>query len=421
MRAALWFVGLFGAAVAAALFVGNNQGTVSVFWPPYRVDLSLNMVLLLLLGGFSLLYAALRALATLQRLPLQARRWRAQQKERRMHAALLDAHSHLLAGRFVRGRQAALLALSQEQALNADQQAVAHGRQLRLVAHLVAAECSHALQDASTRQTHFEQALETFAQQPKGAQLQWLEGAQLRAARWALDERDAAAALALLGQLSSGSARRTLALRVRLKAARLSGQTQQALETARLLTKHRAFTPLAAHGILRSLCLELIQNAHDPAQLQQTWDGLEPAERDVVEVAVAAAQRMAELGGSSSKALSWLQTSWPGLTQMPHYQALKWIQALESHLSAVDHAWLARFETAQRQQPHQPLLQYLVALACLQHELWGKAQQWLTQVAQQAEDERIQAKAWRYLAQLAEQRDDSAGAAQAWKNAALLM
>ena len=48
MKAALWLLALFGVAVAIALFAGNNQGTVTVFWPPYRVDLSLNLVLLLL-------------------------------------------------------------------------------------------------------------------------------------------------------------------------------------------------------------------------------------------------------------------------------------------------------------------------------------------------------------------------------------
>ena len=63
MRAALWLLALFGAAVAMALFAGSNPGTVTFFWPPYRVDLSLNLVLLLLLAGFTLLYAALRGLA----------------------------------------------------------------------------------------------------------------------------------------------------------------------------------------------------------------------------------------------------------------------------------------------------------------------------------------------------------------------
>ena len=57
MRAALWLLALFGVAVATALFAGNNQGTVTLFWPPYRVDLSLNMVLLTLVLGFVTLYA----------------------------------------------------------------------------------------------------------------------------------------------------------------------------------------------------------------------------------------------------------------------------------------------------------------------------------------------------------------------------
>ena len=114
MRAALWLLALFGVAVAAALFAGNNQGTVTLYWPPYRVDLSLNLVVLLLVGGFTTLYAALRALAALLALPHQARRWRVQQKERAMHHALLDALTHMLAGRFLRSRKSALAALAQE-------------------------------------------------------------------------------------------------------------------------------------------------------------------------------------------------------------------------------------------------------------------------------------------------------------------
>ena len=69
MRAALWLLVLFGVAVASALFAGNNQGTVTLFWPPHRIDLSLNLVLLLLTLGFVTLYAALRALNALLALP----------------------------------------------------------------------------------------------------------------------------------------------------------------------------------------------------------------------------------------------------------------------------------------------------------------------------------------------------------------
>ena len=107
MRVALWFLALFALAVAVALFAGNNQGTITLFWPPYRVDLSLNLVLLLLAALFLLLHVALRTLAALFAIPAQARRWRLQHRERAMHVALLDALSHLMAGRFIRARKAA--------------------------------------------------------------------------------------------------------------------------------------------------------------------------------------------------------------------------------------------------------------------------------------------------------------------------
>ena len=159
MRAALWLLALFGVAVAAALFAGNNQGTVTLFWPPYRIDLSLNMVVLSLTVGFATLYAALRGLAALLELPRQALRWRLQQKERAMHGALLDALAQLLAGRFLRSRKAALAALEQESALQHANASVPHGSQLRTLAHMVAAETSHALQDRSQREHHLNQAL----------------------------------------------------------------------------------------------------------------------------------------------------------------------------------------------------------------------------------------------------------------------
>ena len=140
MRAALWLLALFGVAVAIALFAGNNQGTVTLFWPPYRVDLSLNLVLLLLAGAFVFLHAALRAMAALFDLPSQALRWRNQQKERAMHAAMLDALSQLVAGRFLRSRKSAESALAQEKALAASSERPANGAQIRVLAHLLAAE-----------------------------------------------------------------------------------------------------------------------------------------------------------------------------------------------------------------------------------------------------------------------------------------
>src|SRR5436853_152302 len=73
----------------------------------------------LLAAAFFFLHAALGALAALFDLPRQALRWRTQQKERAISASMLDGYSHLLAGRFLRARKAAELALAQERSLEA--------------------------------------------------------------------------------------------------------------------------------------------------------------------------------------------------------------------------------------------------------------------------------------------------------------
>ena len=88
-------------------------------------------------------------------------------------------------------------------------------------------------------------------------------------------------------------------------------------------------------------------------------------------------------------------------------------------LDDIDAAWLARIESAQQANPRDTRLQYLAGRACLQRQLWGKAQQLLTQAAPQLRDASLRRKAWQHLAELAEQRGDSQAAAQAWKNAAL--
>jgi HemY protein len=412
MRAALWFLALFGIAAAVALFAGNNQGTVTVFWPPYRIDLSLNLVLLLLLGAFFFIHAVLGALAALFDLPRQALRWRIQQKERSMHAALLDTLSHLLAGRFTRARKSAEAVLVQEQSLAEAGQRPANGPQLRTLAHLLAAEGAQALQDRAGRDEHLKHALEQAnAQETR-------EGALMRAARWSLEDREPQAALGWLKGLPQGAARRTLALRTRLKASRLAGQSGEALETARLLAKHHAFSPAAAQSLVRGLAIDLLNAAYDAAQLQRAWSMLEASERTLPEVAIHASQRLALLGGDPHLAREWLLPVWDAQATLGDSLKVKLVRALEEGLDSIDGAWLARIEAAQRANPRDANLQYLAGMACLRRQLWGKAQQLLTQAALGLQDAQLHRNAWRSLATLADQRDDSQGSALAWKRAA---
>lgn len=430
MRAALWFLALFGIASAVALFAGDNPGTITVYWAPYRIDLSLNLVLLLIAGAFVLMHFALRGLSALFSLPSQARQWRVQQKERALHAALLDALAQLLAGRFSRARKSALAALAQEKTLAALDVVLPQAVQIRMLSHLLAAESAQALQDHAARDAHLQQALnEGAGSGAPGPETR--EGVQLRSAHWALEDQDASAALARLEELPQGVQRRTLALRLHLKAARQDRRTLEALQTARLLAKHRAFSEVAAQSIIRGLATELLNGAHDAAQLIRAWADLEPAEREMPEVAIHGAQCLAGMGGDLAIARSWLLPVWERMNRngrsdrhdrvpedLGSALSIKLVRALEAGLESVDADWLARIETAQRNDPRDPNLQYLAGMACMKRQLWGKAQQLLSQAVQGLRDPHLQRRAWLALATLAEQRDDTAQATTAWRRAA---
>src|SRR5574343_510030 len=427
MRAALWLIGLFALAVAGAWLADHNEGVVALFVHPYRIDLSLNLFALLLVLLLAVLLLAQQAVAALLSLPREARRWRLQQKERAAHAALLDAYTEFMAGRYLRARKAAELVLSREDALrDAAEHPLAHAVALRTVAHVVAAESAHALQDKALRDQHLQQA-EAIAAQASGAEKQALsEGLSLRAARWRLDDRDAQGSLDQLAQLPSAVARRTVAMRIQLKAARLAGQTARALDTALLLAKHRAFSPVAAQSLVRSLVMELIARTHDERAFEKLWQGLPAVQRQQTEIAAQAATRWLELGGEPARARAWLLPVWDKLLATSTGRTIldmhRLVQVLEQSLKDVPSAdarsWLARIEAAQQARPNDVHLQYLAGMVYLRHQLWGKAQHLLSQAAKGLPDAALQRRAWSALAELAEQRQDEVAALQAWKQAA---
>lgn len=423
MRSVFWFLGLAAVAVALALVVGQNAASVTLYWEPWRVDLSFNLVLFLLIGGFFVVHLALGAIAALRAMPERARQWRSQQQERAIVGSVTDAMAHQLAGRFVRAQASATHAVDQLAQVRAD--TLPRHAQWHVLAHLLLAESAHALSNREVRDRHLLLAIDPHISR---ATPQAREGALLRAARWALDDRDAAAAERWLGELPQGAGRRIQALRLRLKVARLKRETLPALETARLLAKHRAFTPEAAASVLRGLVLDALRDAHDPAQLQSLWASLDAQERAMPEMAVAAAERLLQVAPGAdmdpvalaAQVRQWLADAWQRYDALePHLRA-RLVQALESGLVVPDVEWLGRIEAQQRQRPSDPLLQYLAGQACMQRQLWGKAAQLLGQASTGLHERELLRRTWCSLARLAEERGDDGAAQVAWKRAALI-
>ncbi len=419
MRGALWLLAIFAAAVGVALFASQSNGTVTLFWPPHRIDVSLNLLLLLLFGAFVLLHLALRAFAALLDLPAQAKAWRTAQRERAMHSELRDALAHLLAGRFSRARKLAEASVQHAITLRST---VPQSNEVQAMAHLIAAEAAQSLQDPAVRDAQVQAALDVIL--PKSA-AHVREGAQLRAARWALDDRDPTEALNRLAELPLGTQRRTLALRIKLRATRIGRYNAEALDTARLLAKHGAFSANAAQSMVRSLATHTLTDAHDAQQLMSAWDKLTPAERTQPEIATHAALRLVnvsagtpEAAAHQDRARQWLQTIWDSYPSLSDAAQSRTVHALEATFDTIDTTWLGKIESAQRQLPNDGRLQYLAGMACMKRELWGKAQQLLTLSTSDLKDEKLQRSAWRALAMLAENRGDTTQAAKAWRNAA---
>lgn len=423
MRAALWFIGLFGVACALALFASSNDGTVTIFWPPHRVDISLNLVVLLLLGAFVLFYAALRAIYALLALPKQAHHWRVAYHERAVQLGLLDTLIHLMSGRFSRARKSAELTLMRESSMRQLSAPKEASTRMRVVAHLLAAQSANALRDHAARDSHLAQALD-LAEEDDSYGVK--EAVMLRAAHWALSERDIHTARRWLDRLPGGVARRTVALRLRLKMARMDSNAPLALETTRLLAKHKAFSALQAHSLLRALVLECVASCQDVQALQTLWDSLDAAETEMSEVACQAASQYLHLGGDAATALSWLLPIWERMVghaqALANEQKLQLIHALEISfsLAGCDTEWLARIEQAQKRWPAEVSLQYLAGVACLHTRLWGKAQQLIQQALPRLQDTDLQIRAWQAMAELAQALGDQDQAAQATQNASKL-
>src|SRR5262245_50838444 len=155
MRGAIWLVLLFAAATVAALTLGDNKALVSFFYGNQRVDLSLNLFLIGALIATFVLMLVIKGLDSLITLPTRAKAWRALKRERAAQAALREAMAEHFAGRFNRAHKAAQRAL----AIQAGTDELAGDRELRVLAHLLAARSLHRVQDRTRRDQLLRQAL----------------------------------------------------------------------------------------------------------------------------------------------------------------------------------------------------------------------------------------------------------------------
>ncbi len=415
MRGVIWLVLLFVAAVVAATTLGRNDGLVSLYWSGWRVDVSLNLfVITLLLTCLALLFA-MRALQSLASLPTRAHEWRVQRRGQAAQAALRDALAEYFGARYSRARKAAARAVAIQEATPE----LVGDLQTRTLAHLLWAASLHRLQDRPQRDQQLRQ-LRRLRRAGSALTRGNDDGVPLMAAEWALDDRDAPRALALLAELPPGVARRTQALRLRLQAHRLAHQPEEALRTARLLAKHQAFSPSAAQSLLRSLASETLGAARDTAQLERAWQQLEASDHVDALIAARGADLAARLG-AHELARRWLLPAWHRLAELGRDERNAVAQALINNLHGLPAEWLQRVEAAERGLPGDAAVLAAVGGAYAERQLWGKARAPLERAAGSAVlDAPMRRAAWRRLAVLARAEGDEARAARCHEAGAAL-
>ncbi len=392
MRWLVWILILAAAAVLLALGSTLNTGNVAVLLPPWRVDVSLNFAVLLLLLGFVAFYLLLRGLSLLLGMPRAAAEFRARRRMRLAAQALHNGMFDYFGGRFRRAERAA--------------QRAAEFADFAPAALLTAAQSAQQLQAYDRREAY-------LAQLPQDAR----DAAILLQAQWRLDSKQPRDALSLLQTLPAGVRRRTHALRIELQAARKVGDHADVLRLARTLLKHGALHPAAAQAMLHTAATGLLRQAgDDPQALRRTWAQLTALERTDPAL-VNAAARGFDSAGASADARQLLIDA----LNRPQAEPGLFMPTLRGMLDGIDAAFVAQTEQWLGRWPHEAQALYLAAAACAQLQLWGKAQQHLHKAIQACgEDERrLRGHIHATLAQLLEGIEREDQAQRHWRAAAI--
>src|SRR6185369_132826 len=88
VRFAIWSIILAALAVGIALFARNSTGYVVIVSAPYRIELSLNLLVFLVFTGYFAFYFLARMVAALVAIPARVRAYREERTRTRMRQSL---------------------------------------------------------------------------------------------------------------------------------------------------------------------------------------------------------------------------------------------------------------------------------------------------------------------------------------------
>ncbi len=349
MRFAIWSILLAAVAVAVALFARDSTGYVVIVAAPYRIELSLNLLVFLVVAAYFAFYFLARLAASLVAIPARVRAYREERTQSRFRQALNDALLAFFQGRYASAEKSAAVALL--------------GDETKGVAAIIAARSAHELGRFNER--------EQFLDQAKGAAPEVDQARITTLADLLVSQGRHEEALAVLKDLSARDSRNLRLLRLKLQAEHALRNWDEVLASAGALLKLGGIGPAEAAAARRAAHhRNLNRNAQDAAALGGYWKELPAEMRLDPAVAVTAARYHLALGGNAEAQQiieQALEREWN-----PNLVALYGESAGADAVPQIERAekWL-------RSHARDPALLLALGKLCMRQGLWGKAQSYI--------------------------------------------
>jgi HemY protein len=382
------------AAIGIAVTARFNPGNVVLFYPPHRIDMSLNFFMVLAAGLFFFLYAVIRAFRATVKMPAKVAAYRQHKRERDGNKGLREALKALFEGRFGHAEKAAMRAAELPE--NAG------------VAALIGARAAHRMRQGPRRDNWLARIADDHAM--KTARLMTMT-------ELLVDDHQPEAALQAVRELNASGTRHIHALQMSLKAQQQAKNWPEVLRLVRSLDKHRALHP-ALSSRLRELAYDdmLSDHGHDAESLLRMWSTVPNADRIKSYVACRAATAFNARGLHDEARLvaeESLNADWDERVVRTYREAAA-PAGSAALLTQIEHCekWL-------HARPTDAELALTLGSLCLKQKLWGKAQRFLEQALSDASDPRMVRESHLKLAQMHEALGQAEEAANHYRQCAL--
>ncbi|GAB7128581.1 heme biosynthesis protein HemY [Silvimonas sp. JCM 19000] len=355
MKILIWLVALFALAVGVTLFAQLNTGYALLFVPPWRIEISINVFILLVVLTVVIVYAITRVVAELGGLPTRVRKYRERQRLDASIKLEREARIAFFEGRYQRAERLAAEAL----ALSTAQDAIA-------VNGLLAARSAHAMRDFARRDKHFADLKQKLGGPQKLA-------LAMNMAELYLDERRYADADVAIAEARAISPKLTAAMRLELRLRQREDDPQAVLQLVDQLSRSEALDAAQASRIRVQAQLSLLSSVPmSLAELKVWWSKLSADDKQAPAIVLAMVDQLVAHDApedarriiEEALALQWSPelVERYGRLHLPAEARVQQLQLAET--------WL-------HTRPNDYQLLLTLGRLCHARSLWGKAQNYL--------------------------------------------